>query len=133
MNGIFYSRRLVLGMHEDFKHEMKFINTSVKNVHNTDIKSFHEYLMFNSGDNHEGDILNIIVIGEIHECETKGQAGRLLVFGAILEVKEENREMTNAKLREFAFMGRFSVKNQQRTFKGLRLDCNPKWIKTGII
>ena len=55
----------MLEIYEDFEHDMKFINTSLKNVHETDIKSFYEYLMFNIGDNHKEDILKIIVIGEL--------------------------------------------------------------------
>ena len=40
IKGVIYSWCLVLGMYEDFDHDMKFINTSLENVHETDIKSF---------------------------------------------------------------------------------------------
>ena len=102
-----YSRRLVLGKYEDFKHDRKFMNISLKNVHETDIKSFYEFLMFNIDNNHEEDILNIIVMEELkcfpklYEYEARGLAGRWLVFGAILDLKEESREKIIEKLGEW--------------------------------
>ena len=81
MSGVIYSKHLVLGKYKDFKHEMKLKNASSKNVHKTYINSFYEYLTFNICDIHEGDILNIIDIGELmcfsehHEDEVRGLAG----------------------------------------------------------
>ena len=78
------------------------------------------------GGNQGGDILNIIVIGELmcftelHEYETRGLAGRWLVFGAILEVKEESREMIIEKSRECGFMARRRDKDGQKSWFSIK-------------
>ena len=66
--------------------------------------------MFNIGDIHEEDILNIIVIVDVFPeaswYETRGLAGRWLVFWAILEVKEERRKEIIEMFWECGFMVR---------------------------
>ena len=144
MRGLIYSRCLVLGM-----HEKEFINTSLKCMHKTYINSFHKYLMEELDGNHGEDILNIIVIGELmcnpqlHEYETRGLAGRWLVFGVILEVKEESKLNIIEKCKDCGFLvrGRDKVdkiklclnKKLAEVFDELRFDCNPKIVKTGTI
>ena len=139
-----YSRRIVLGT-----HVKEFINTSLKHVHEADIKTFHKYMMEELGCNHEEDILNIIVIGElmcnpkIHEYEKRGLAGRWLVFGVILEVKEESKLKIIEKFKYCGFMVRERYKVDQiklclnkklaEVFDELRFDFNPKMVKTGTI
>ena len=70
------------------------------------------YMIGELGVNHEKDIFNIIVIGElmcnpqIHEYEKRGLAGKWLVFGVILEVKEESKLNIIEKLKHCGFMVR---------------------------
>ena len=48
---------------------------------------------------------------QLYEYETRGLAGRWLVFGAIHEVKQESRENTFEKLREHGLVARRRFKD----------------------
>ena len=75
--------------------------------------------MFNIGDNHEGDILNITVVGELmsnsHFCEneTRGLAGRWLIFVSYSWSQGGNQEEGFKKVIENGFKVRRRDKNDQ--------------------
>ena len=141
--GQIYSRRILI---ESDRKE--FIETSLECVKKTNVNSFHLYLKKELDIYGEG-ILNTVVIGELmcnpnlHGYITRGLANRWLLFGAILEVDEEIKEIILEKIRDCGFVAKGKENINQiklvlnaklaETFSDLGFDCNPNWLHTGTI